>query len=90
MVSSSFPIAHADAAAEMDLDVSQTIAGGEKLATGNLEIEAVLTPGHAAGHVAFLVNGTDVFTVSGRPIAIISNVTLEYRPAPARRTPARR
>ena len=36
------------------------------------------------------VDGTDVFTVSGRPIAIISNVTLEYRPAPARRTPARR
>jgi hypothetical protein len=36
------------------------------------------------------VDGTDVFTVSGRPIAIISNVTLEYRPAPARRAPARR
>ena len=36
------------------------------------------------------VDGTDVFTVSGRPIAIVSNVTLEYRPAPARRAPVRR
>ena len=35
-------------------------------------------------------DGTDVFTTPGRPIAIISNVTLEYRPAPARRAPARR
>jgi hypothetical protein len=32
----------------------------------------------------------DSFTTPGRPIAIISNVTLEYRPAPARRAPARR
>ncbi len=55
-------VAHAEAAAEMDLDVSQAIADGERLATGNLEIEAILTPGHAAGHVAFLVDGTDVFT----------------------------
>jgi len=46
----------------MDLDVSEEIADGEKLATGGLEIEAILTPGHAAGHVAFLVNGTDLFT----------------------------
>ena len=35
-------------------------------------------------------DGTDIFTTPGRPIAIISNVTLEYRPAPARRAPARR
>ena len=32
----------------------------------------------------------DNFTTPGRPVAIISNVTLEYRPAPARRAPARR
>lgn len=30
------------------------------------------------------------FTTSGRPIAIISNVQVRYRPAPARRAPARR
>ncbi len=35
--------------------------------------------------------GTDNFIAPGRPIAIISNVMLEYRPAPVRRTaPARR
>jgi hypothetical protein len=35
--------------------------------------------------------GTDNFIAPGRPIAIISNVMLEYRPAPLRRTaPARR
>ena len=32
----------------------------------------------------------DNFTAPGRPIAIISNATLDYRPAPARRAPARR
>ena len=35
-------------------------------------------------------DGTDNFSAPGRPIAIISNVTIEYRPAPARRAPARR
>ena len=30
--------------------------------TGGLEIEAISTPGHAAGHLAFLVDGSDVFT----------------------------
>lgn len=36
------------------------------------------------------VDGIDDFSITGRPIAVISNVTLEYRPAPARRAPARR
>jgi hypothetical protein len=36
-------------------------------------------------------DGTDNFTASGRPVALISNVMLEYRPAPVRRpAPARR
>jgi hypothetical protein len=35
-------------------------------------------------------DGTDTFTAPGRPIAILSNATLEYRPAPVRRPPARR
>jgi hypothetical protein len=34
-------------------------------------------------------DGTDDFKTPGRPVAIVSNVTVEYRPAPARRTPAR-
>jgi glyoxylase-like metal-dependent hydrolase (beta-lactamase superfamily II) len=29
---------------------------------GGLEVQALFTPGHAPGHLAFLVNGTDVFT----------------------------
>jgi glyoxylase-like metal-dependent hydrolase (beta-lactamase superfamily II) len=55
-------VAHPEAAAEMDAEVEQTIADGEKLSTGGLEVEAISTPGHAAGHVAFLVNGSDLFT----------------------------
>ena len=35
-------------------------------------------------------DGPDNFTAPGRPIAVISNVQVQYRPAPARRTPARR
>lgn len=55
-------VAHADAAAELDLEVAQTLANGERLTTGGLEIEAIATPGHAAGHLALLVDGSDVFT----------------------------
>lgn len=32
----------------------------------------------------------ETFTASGRPVAVISNVLIEYRPGPVRRTPARR
>jgi hypothetical protein len=35
-------------------------------------------------------DGIDNFIAPGRPIAIISNVQLQYRPGPVRRTPARR
>jgi glyoxylase-like metal-dependent hydrolase (beta-lactamase superfamily II) len=55
-------VAHPEAAAEMEEGVDVTLGDGEKLATGGLEIEVISTPGHAAGHVAFLVNGSDVFT----------------------------
>jgi hydroxyacylglutathione hydrolase len=55
-------VAHAETAAELDEEVAETISDGGKLTTGGLEIEAILTPGHAAGHLAFLVNGSDVFT----------------------------
>ena len=42
--------------------------------------------------IVIRVDGTDNFSAPGRPIAIISNVMLQYRPAPvpARRPPARR
>ena len=55
-------VAHPEAAAEMEDEVELTLGDGERLETGGLSIEAILTPGHAAGHVAFLVGGTDVFT----------------------------
>ena len=38
------------------------LADGEKVRSGSLEIRALETPGHARGHLAFLVNGTDCFT----------------------------
>ena len=55
-------VAHPEAAAEIEEEVGETIGDGEKLSTGGLEIEAISTPGHAAGHLAFLVNGSDLFT----------------------------
>ena len=36
------------------------------------------------------LDGTDRFELPGQPVAIISNVMLEYRPAPPKRTPAPR
>lgn len=55
-------VAHEAAAAEMGAEVAQTLADGERLRAGGLEIEALFTPGHAAGHLAYLVGGADVFT----------------------------
>jgi len=55
-------VAHAETAAGLDQEVEVTLADGEKLNAGGLEIEAILTPGHAAGHLAFLLDGSDVFT----------------------------
>ncbi len=36
------------------------------------------------------LDGVDAFTAPGRPVALISNVQIEYQPAPPRRRPARR
>ena len=55
-------VAHADCAAELDDEVEFVLGDGERLNAGGLEVEAIYTPGHAAGHLAFLVNETDVFT----------------------------
>src|ERR1044072_6366166 len=55
-------VAHAETAAELEQEVGERIAAGGNLSTGGLEIEAISTPGHAAGHLAFLVNGSDLFT----------------------------
>jgi len=55
-------VAHVECAAELPDEVGVTLADGEKLDAGGLEVEAIHTPGHAAGHLAFLVDGSDVFT----------------------------
>lgn len=55
-------VAHPESAAELDEEIGATLGDGERLTTGGLEIEAISTPGHAAGHIALLVNGSDLFT----------------------------
>ncbi|MET0557914.1 MAG: MBL fold metallo-hydrolase [Solirubrobacterales bacterium] len=55
-------VAHAETAAELDEEVEVILSDGDKLDAGNFEIEAIYTPGHAAGHLAYLVDGSDVFT----------------------------
>jgi glyoxylase-like metal-dependent hydrolase (beta-lactamase superfamily II) len=50
-----------DAVAD-DLQVDETIDDGDVLEFGDLRIEVLYTPGHTAGQVSLLVNGSDVFT----------------------------
>lgn len=54
--------AEAIAAAGIDLPVADTLADGDRIEVGALTVEAIATPGHSAGHLAFLVDGSDVFT----------------------------
>lgn len=42
--------------------VDTIVADGDEITSGELTIRAIATPGHAAGHTAFLVNGTDCLT----------------------------
>ena len=55
-------VAHADTAAELDDEVEIVLGDGDKLDANGIGIEAIYTPGHAAGHLAFLIEGTDLFT----------------------------
>ncbi len=55
-------LAHQITADRVDLDVDQIIGDGDKVNSGDLEIEAIFTPGHAAGHLALLIDGTDAIT----------------------------
>jgi hydroxyacylglutathione hydrolase len=55
-------VAHAACAAELDEEVEVILGDGETVDAGGLLIEAIFTPGHAAGHLAYLVEGTDLFT----------------------------
>jgi glyoxylase-like metal-dependent hydrolase (beta-lactamase superfamily II) len=42
--------------------VDRTIEPGETLSVGDLRIETLHTPGHTAGMLNFVIDGTDVFT----------------------------
>jgi hydroxyacylglutathione hydrolase len=55
-------VAHEATAAELDDEVTIVLGDGETLDASGIGIEALFTPGHAAGHLAFLVDGTDLFT----------------------------
>ncbi len=55
-------VAHAETAAELDEEVAVILGDGDELDAGGLAIRAIHTPGHAAGHLAYLVDGSDVFT----------------------------
>jgi hydroxyacylglutathione hydrolase len=55
-------VAHEATAAELGEEVAITLGDGDFLDAGGLSVEALFTPGHAAGHLAYLVEGTDLFT----------------------------
>ncbi|MBK5232449.1 MAG: MBL fold metallo-hydrolase [Thermoleophilia bacterium] len=55
-------LAHEITAERVDFEVDQILGDGDVVKTGGLSVEAIFTPGHAAGHFAFLINGTDVVT----------------------------
>jgi hydroxyacylglutathione hydrolase len=54
-------VAHPIEAAQLG-GVDRTIEAGETLDVGGLHVETLLTPGHTAGMLNFVVNGGDVFT----------------------------
>jgi hydroxyacylglutathione hydrolase len=54
-------LAHPIEATELG-GVDRTIEPGETLEFGGLRVETLHTPGHTAGMLNFVVNGTDVFT----------------------------
>jgi hydroxyacylglutathione hydrolase len=54
-------LAHPAEAALLD-GVDRTIDPGETLEVGDLHVEALHTPGHTAGMLSFVIDGTDVFT----------------------------
>ncbi|MBS1679051.1 MAG: MBL fold metallo-hydrolase [Actinobacteria bacterium] len=54
--------AHELTAGELPGVVDVLLSDGEVVEFGGLSIESLHTPGHAHGHLAFLVNGTDAIT----------------------------
>ena len=48
--------------ADAGVRIDETIGDGDVVRSGGLEIRAIATPGHCAGHLALLVDGSDCFT----------------------------
>ena len=55
-------LAHAVTAGNVEFEVDRLLEDGDVIETGDLRIETIFTPGHAGGHLAFLINGTDLIT----------------------------
>jgi hydroxyacylglutathione hydrolase len=55
-------LAHEITAGEILDPVDETLGDGDRVRSGDLEIEAISTPGHDAGHLAFLIAGSDCVT----------------------------
>lgn len=53
---------HEDAAQDLEFEADETYGDEDKITSGDLTIEAIFTPGHAPGHLALLIDGTDVIT----------------------------
>jgi hydroxyacylglutathione hydrolase len=56
------PVVGSAESREAGVPVDETIGDGDVIRSGGLEIRALATPGHCAGHLALLVDGTDVLT----------------------------
>jgi len=46
----------------VEFKVDQIVGDGDETISGGLKIDWIATPGHADGHMALLINGTDVIT----------------------------
>lgn len=55
-------LAHEVTAANVGFEVDRLLEDGDVIETGDLRIETLFTPGHAGGHLCFLINGTDLVT----------------------------
>ena len=55
-------LAHEKTAAKVDFPVDRMLEDGDVVESGDLRIKALFTPGHAAGHLAFLIDDTDLIT----------------------------
>ncbi len=56
------PVVAHEKCAELLGNVDETIADGDKVTSGGLEVEAIHTPGHCADHLALMINGSDCVT----------------------------